>query len=127
MTVFDAQTERSDRNVVILVDVIEPYRAGRYINSNKAAWQIPSFTKHERSMAAVYFAVHLENEQYAYYTVAYAQQIALNPLTKTLTDVLTLCQIDAFAITLLYSEVPTYCRWNVNRKSFSLRQTRRGN
>ncbi|GFT01989.1 ATP-dependent DNA helicase [Trichonephila clavipes] len=50
------------------------------------------------------------------------QQIALNPLPTTLTGFFTLRQNDAFAKTLLYSEVPTYYMWNASRKLFERRK-----
>lgn len=56
----------------------------------------------------VHLAVHLENGQRFYFTAANVQQIALIPLATTLTASFTLCQNDAFAKTLLYSEVPMY-------------------
>ena len=39
-------------------------------------------------------------------------------LLKLLTAFFTLWQEDAFARTLMYSEVPTYYMWNVTKKSF---------
>jgi hypothetical protein len=50
------------------------------------------------------------------------QQLALNPPATTLTAFFTLCQNDAFAKTLLYSEVPSFYTWNVSRKSFERRK-----
>jgi hypothetical protein len=79
-----------------------------------------SFPIHERSPAVVHLAVHLENGQCVYFTAANVQQVALNPLA-TLTAFFALCQKDAFAKTLLYSEVPTYYKWNASRKSFQQR------
>ena len=71
-------------------------------------------------------AVHLENGQRVYFTAANAQQIALNPPATTLTAFFTLCQNDAFAKTLLYSEVPTYYTWNASTKSFQRRKRGQG-
>ncbi|GFY48684.1 uncharacterized protein TNIN_261001 [Trichonephila inaurata madagascariensis] len=49
-------------------------------------------------------------------------QRALNPPGKTLNAVFTLCQEDAFARTLLYSEVPSYYMWNETKKVFIRRR-----
>ena len=126
MAVFVMQPERSDRNAVIHIDEIAQYQAGRYISSNETVCRILSFPIHERSLAVVHLAVHLENGQRVYFTAANAQQIALNPPATTLTAFFTLCQNDAFAKTLLYSEVPTYYTWNASTKSFQRRKRGQG-
>jgi hypothetical protein len=84
------------------------YQAGKYISSNEAVLGILPFPIHERSPAVVHVVVHLENGQRVYFTAAHVQQVALNPPATTLTAFFALCQKDAFAKTLLYSEVPTY-------------------
>ncbi|GFS97794.1 uncharacterized protein TNCV_2017731 [Trichonephila clavipes] len=45
-------------------------------------------------------------------------QRALNPPGTTLNAFFTLCQEDAFARTLLYSEVPSYYTWNETKNVF---------
>ncbi|GFV94459.1 ATP-dependent DNA helicase [Trichonephila clavipes] len=112
------QQETNDKNAVMHIDEVAQYQAGRYISSNEAVWRILSFPIHERSPAVVHLAVHLENGQRVYFTAKNVQQIALNPPATTLTAFFTLCQNDAFAKILLYSEVPTYYTWNVSRKLF---------
>ncbi|GFQ93854.1 ATP-dependent DNA helicase [Trichonephila clavata] len=67
-------------------------------------------------------AVHLENGQRVYFTTSNVQQIALNPPATTVTAFFHLCQNDAFAKTLVYSEVPTYYIWNASRKVFERRK-----
>lgn len=54
----------------------------------------------------VHLAVHL-NGQHIYFTDANLQQRALNPPGTTLPDFFTLCQEDAFARTMTYSEMPS--------------------
>ncbi|GFX95305.1 uncharacterized protein TNCV_848951 [Trichonephila clavipes] len=49
-------------------------------------------------------------------------QRALNPPGTTLSAFFTLCQEDAFARTLLYSEVPSYYTWNETKKVFIRRR-----
>jgi hypothetical protein len=122
MAVYGVQPERSDRNAVIHIDEITQYQAARYISSNEAVWRILSFPIHERSPAVVHLAAHLENGQRVYLTAANVQQVALNPPATTLTSFFALCHKDAFAKTLLYSEVPTYYTWNASRKSFQRRK-----
>jgi len=80
-------------------------KARRYISSNEAAWRIFPFPMHENHPAVVHLAIHLENGQHVYFTNANVQQRALNPSGTTLTAFFTLCQEDAFARTLMYSEV----------------------
>ncbi|GFR19314.1 ATP-dependent DNA helicase, partial [Trichonephila clavata] len=116
------QQETSDRNAVMHIDEVAQYQAGRYISSNEAIWRILSFPIHERSPAVIHLAVHLENGQRVYFTASNVQQRALNPPATTLTAFFHLCQNDAFAKTLLYSDVPTYYTWNASRKVFERRK-----
>ncbi|XP_039282934.1 uncharacterized protein LOC120351055 [Nilaparvata lugens] len=122
MAVFSVQSDNCDNNAVRDIDEIAQYQAGRYISSNEAAWRIFSFPMHERNPAVVHLAVHLENGQRVYFTDANVQERALNPPGTTLTAFFTLCQEDAFARTLMYSEVPSYYTWNVTRKVFVRRK-----
>ncbi|XP_075210425.1 uncharacterized protein LOC142317760 [Lycorma delicatula] len=108
MAVFSVQSQNSVRNAVRHIDEIAQYQAGRYISSNEAAWRMFSFPMHERNPAVVHLAVHLENGQRVYFTDANVQQRAFNPPGTTLTAFFTLCQEDAYARTLMYSEVPSY-------------------
>ncbi|GFV90790.1 ATP-dependent DNA helicase [Trichonephila clavipes] len=78
------------------------------VSSNEAAWRIFPFPMHERNPAGIHLSIHLENGQRVYFTNANVLQRALNPPGTTLTAFFTLCQEDAFARTLLYSEVPSY-------------------
>ncbi|XP_023720955.1 uncharacterized protein LOC111871823 [Cryptotermes secundus] len=122
MAVYGVKPEISDGNAVTHFDEIAQYQAGIYISSNEAVWRILSFPIHERSPAVVHLAVHLENGQRVYFTTANVQQIALNPPDTTLIVFFVLCQNEAFAKILLYSEVPTYYTWNASRKSFERRK-----
>ncbi|XP_076289804.1 uncharacterized protein LOC143213637 [Lasioglossum baleicum] len=122
MAVFGLQPKRNGRNAVTHIYEIAEYETVRYISSNEAVWRILSFSIHERSPAVVHLAVHLENEQRVYFTDANMQQIAMNPPAITLSAFFTLCQNDAFAKTLLYSEVSTYYIRNASRKSFERRK-----
>ena len=77
---------------------------------------------HEQNTTVVHLTIHLENGQRVYFTDANLQQRALNPPVTTLTAFFTLCQEDAFAWTLMYSEVPSYYTWSVIKKSFVRRR-----
>ncbi|CAL1292154.1 unnamed protein product, partial [Larinioides sclopetarius] len=122
MAVFSVQSDNRDKNAVQDIDEIAQYQAGRYISSNEAAWRIFLFPMHERNPAVVHLAVHLENGQRVYFTDANVQERALNLPGTTLTAFFTLCQDDAFARTLMYSEVPSYYTWNVTKKLFVRRK-----
>lgn len=95
---------------------------GRYISSNEAVWRIFSFPIHERYPTVVHLAVHLENGQRVYFTAENVIERAAQPPATTLTAFFSLCQIDDFAKTLLYNEVPRYFTWNVSTKQFQRRK-----
>lgn len=103
-------------------DEISNYQLGRYISSNEAVWRILSFPIHERHPTVLHLNVHLENGQRVYFTRENAQAVAAEPPRTTLTAFFQLCQQDAFARTLLYSEVPRYYTWDSGRKVFSKRK-----
>ncbi|GFW42941.1 uncharacterized protein LOC104236095 [Trichonephila clavipes] len=122
MAVFGMQPEANDKKTVMHIDAVAQYQAGRYKSSNEAVWRILPFPIGKRNPAVVHLAVHLKKGQRVYFTATNVQQIDLNPPATTLTALFTLCQNDAFAKTLLYSEVPTYYTWNTSRKLFERRK-----
>ena len=73
---------------------------------------------HEHNPAVVHLSIHLENGQRVYFTGVNVQQRALNPPGTAPTTFFTLCQEDAFARIMMYSEVPSYYTWNVTKKAF---------
>lgn len=93
------------------IDEISQYQMGRYISTNEAFWRIFSFPMHERFPAVIHLAVHLENGQRVYFTNANVLQRVTAPPATTLTAFFELCGIDAFARTLLYSDVTHYYTW----------------
>jgi hypothetical protein len=121
MAVFVVQPQLGEMNAVVGTDEISQYLAGRYISSNEAVWRILSFPIHERSPAVVHLAGHLENGR-VYFTDRNVNEVARNPPATTLTAFFALCQRDAFAKTLLYSDVPTYYTWNTSTKPFQRRK-----
>ena len=95
------------------VDEISEYQNARYISSHEAAWRILEFPIHERFPTVQQLAVHLENGQRVYFTEDTARgQASGDPPKTTLTEFFTLCQVDNFAKTLLYVDVPEYYTWN---------------
>ena len=87
------------------------YQMGSYISSNEAVWRMLAFSIHERHLADIQLAVHLENGQRVYFTPATAAQQVLAPKETTLMAFFKLCRTDAFARTLLYNQVPSYYTW----------------
>ena len=96
-------------------DEVSQYEIGRYISSNEAFWRIFGFPIHERHPAIQQLAVHLENGQRVYFRAETAADQALNPKETTLTAYFKLCQNDAFAMTLLYHQIPSYYTWSNNK------------
>ncbi|XP_029639725.1 uncharacterized protein LOC115214832 [Octopus sinensis] len=96
------------------MDEVSQYLAGRYISSGKAFWRIFGFPLHQRHPAIIQLAVHLENGQRTYFTEQTAAELAANPNQTTLTGFFRLCQLDTFAKTLLYPQVPSYYVWSNN-------------
>lgn len=95
-------------------DEIKNYESGRYISSSEAVWRILTFPIHERYPPVFHLAVHLKNGQRVYFTADnLVQQMSANQNT-TLLKFFKLCEIDDFAKTLLYPEVPSYYVWKNN-------------
>jgi len=115
MAVFSV--ERPDQRF----DEVSRYEIGRYISSNEAAWRIFPFSIHERHPAVV----HLENGQRVYFTEQTAERAAQVPQDTTLTAFFRLCQIDTFAATLFYHQVPKHFIWQSNTKTWVRRKTGR--
>ncbi|XP_014767446.1 uncharacterized protein LOC106867169 [Octopus bimaculoides] len=88
------------------------YQVGRYISSNEAFSRIFGFPLHQRHPAIQQLAVHIENGQRVYFTDVNASLLAEQPRDSTLTAFLKLCQLDPFAQTLLYPQIPSYYTWN---------------
>ena len=103
------------------VDEISDYQNARYVSSNEAVWRILEFPIHERDPPVQQLAVHLENGQRVYFTEDTARdQASRDPPKTTLTEFFNLCQVDDFARTLYYVDVPRYYTWN--KKSWSRRK-----
>ena len=70
------------------------YQMGRYISSNEAIWHIFTIPIHERDLAVVHLAAHLENGQRVYFTELTALQEAITAPKTTLTEFFSLFVID---------------------------------
>ncbi|GFX95421.1 ATP-dependent DNA helicase [Trichonephila clavipes] len=92
-------------------DEVTRYESGRYISSSEAVWWILCFPIHERFPPVMHLSVHLENGQTVYFTKDSAIHKIINPQKTTLMAFFELCQVDNFAKTLLYCEVPAYYVW----------------
>ena len=91
------------------VDKIADYQNARYVSSNETAWRILEFPIHERDPPVQQLAIHLENGQRVYFTEDTAMDRASgDPPKTTLSKFFALCQVDDFAKTLLYVDVPKY-------------------
>ena len=103
------------------VDEISEYQNARYISSHEAPWRILEYPIHERFPPVQQLTVHLENGQRVYFTEDTARdQASGDPPNTTLTEFFVLCQVDSFAKTLFYVEVPEYYTWN--KKSWHRRK-----
>lgn len=96
-------------------DEVTNYQTGRYISSSEAVWRIFRFLIHDRFPSVMHLAVHLENGQRIFFTEKSVVDKVLNPPKTTLTSFFELCQVDNFAKTLLYVEVPAYYLWRNNQ------------
>lgn len=104
-------------------DEVGIYQIGRYISTNEAVWKILGFPLHQRHPVVQHLAVHLENGQRIYFSSTdNVQHILNNSKNTTLLAFFNLCQVDDFAKTLLYHEVPKYFTWDSNNHTFSRRK-----
>jgi ATP-dependent DNA helicase PIF1 len=103
-------------------DEIKQFQLGRYVSTNEAIWRILEFHVHERYPTVMHLHVHLENGQRVYFTPETALQRAEAPQGTTLTAFFDLCNVDDFACTLLYNEVPRYYTWNIKDKKWIRRK-----
>lgn len=95
-------------------DEVTTYENGRYISSSEAVWRIFGFPIHEHFPPVIHLAVHLENGQRIYFNQENIIERFNNPPNTTLLAFFKLCQVDIFAKTLIYSDVPSYYTWHKN-------------
>lgn len=83
-----------------------------------------SYSIHERFPPVTHLDIHLENGQKIYFNSDNVQDRIENPRNTTLMAFFMLCQIDDFAKTLFYEEVPAY--YTYNKQSGTFQRRRRG-
>ena len=98
-----------------ITDEISNFQLSRYIGTNEAYWRIFEFPIHERFPSVFQLDVHLENGQRVYFNIENIHTKLINPKDTTLTAFFKLCQIDEFAKTILYVDVPSYYSFNQNK------------
>lgn len=103
-----------------MIDEVKIYESGRFISSSEAVWRILGFQIHDRYPTVTNLDVHLENGQRVYFTSTNLKERLANPPITTLLAFFELCQVDEFAKTLLYLEVPAYYVWQ--NKKFTRRK-----
>ena len=108
-------------NTTPIIDEVQAFQLGRYISSNEAVWRILGMQIHERHPTVMYLSVHLENGQRVYFTSENIHD-QLDKSSTTLTAFFKLCQIDSYAKTLLYCDIPQYYTWNSIKKQFERRK-----
>ncbi|XP_055941777.1 uncharacterized protein LOC129971825 [Argiope bruennichi] len=107
----------------IQYDEIQTHEIERYLSSNEAVWRILGFSIHERHPNVVHLSVHLDNGQRVYFTEENVLERVQDPPETTLTAFFSLCQSDAFALSLLYHQVPKYYTWNKSNKKWVPRKS----
>ncbi|XP_035445477.2 uncharacterized protein LOC118272869 [Spodoptera frugiperda] len=103
-------------------DEVTRFQSGRYISSSEAVWRILSFNIHERYPPVTHLDVHLEGGQRIYFNAENVTERLENPRQTTLLAFFRLCQIDDFAKSLLYEEVPSYYTYDKQRGVFNRRR-----
>ena len=111
MACFGLEDGKKPKN---MNDEVELYILARYISSPEAVWRILTFDIHEHYPPVETLTVHTPKQR----------MITFNPDTETretienreqkdstLTGFFTLCQVDPFAKTLLYIDVPQHYKW----------------
>ena len=92
-------------------DEIKHYQTEPYISSIETIWKVFTLEIHQQHPTVMNFAVHLENGQSVYYTKDRAHNLAQTSPETTLTVFFKLCQLDVFAKSFMYIEIPTYYTW----------------
>ena len=102
------------------VDEVQKFQQARYVGSCEGARRILDLPLHKRFSPVTQLAVHLPNGQRVYFTEQSAmEQATAEPPTTTLMAFFSLCQLDEFARTLTYADVPRYYTWDRSKKVWS--------
>jgi hypothetical protein len=87
---------------------ITEYLEGRYVGSIEAFMRIMHEPIHDCYPPVIKLCVHLHNGQRVYFNNETAPNLVTNPPETTLTAFMKLCQVDPFARTIIYPDVPEY-------------------
>ncbi|CAG4984962.1 unnamed protein product [Colias eurytheme] len=103
-------------------DEVTKYQSGRYISTSEAVWRILAFSIHDRHPTVMHLDVHLENGQRIYFDPDNVADRLENPRQTTLLAFFRLCEVDQFARSLTYDQVPSYYTYDRQRGVFNRRQ-----
>ncbi|KAJ8723199.1 hypothetical protein PYW08_003111 [Mythimna loreyi] len=103
-------------------DEVTKYQSGRYISTSEAVWRILAFSIHDRHPTVMHLDVHLENGQRIYFDPYNVTERLENPRQTTLLAFFKLCEVDQFARSLTYDEVPSYYTYDKQRGVFNRRR-----
>ncbi|GFT56567.1 ATP-dependent DNA helicase [Trichonephila clavipes] len=98
------------------------YEIGRHISSNEAVWRILNFPIHECYPTVIHLSVHLENGQRVHFTEGNAAERARFAPETTFIAYFNICNVDDFARTLFYHQIPRYYTWDSKNKMWSRRK-----
>ncbi|GFT67747.1 ATP-dependent DNA helicase [Trichonephila clavipes] len=96
-------------------DEVTRYESGRYISSSEAVWWILCFPIHERFPPVMHLYVHLKKRTKSLFCRRQCHSQNHQSSKTTLMAFFELCQVDNFAKTLLYCEVPAYYVWKSSK------------
>lgn len=102
-------------------DEITQYIDGRYISPMEAAWRLQKFPICGRSHGVINLAVHTENQQKIVFEEKQESK-ALNKWKTTLTAWLDLNNVDEFAKSIKYVNIPKYYSFNYQTKTWNRRE-----
>ena len=102
-------------------DEIGLYKTGRYAGSNEAMWRLFCFSIHEHYPPVEYLQIHLENMQVVTYDPSNTTLEDIDGKDTKLTAFFKLCNVDKFAKTLTYPDVPSYFSWEHKTREWKRR------
>ncbi|KAF0309099.1 hypothetical protein FJT64_019741 [Amphibalanus amphitrite] len=123
---FRAETIRGVRDALAdgeepdgVIDEVAQYQQSRFLGSMEAAWRLQDRPIHGHHPPVQQLQLHMDNDERR---VVFRDDANLDAVLdgeqinhSMLTSFFELCQVDEFAATLLYTEVPRYYTWQVRR------------
>ncbi|XP_043228033.1 uncharacterized protein LOC122384558 [Amphibalanus amphitrite] len=102
-----------------VIDEVAQYQQSRFLGSMEAAWRLQDRPIHGHHPPVQQLQLHMDNDERR---VVFRDDANLDAVLdgeqinhSMLTSFFELCQVDEFAATLLYTEVPRYYTWQVRR------------